>query len=103
MSKKYIRIKHSASNTLIAEGPLGWGITPFEGNLYIDLCNERWQQIRVSADGWEIIDAADSPVIFTRTPSMLPLPLPDVNHGIKDIREEYKKYFNVKVLKKKIN
>jgi hypothetical protein len=35
MSQKQIRIKHSTSNTLIAEGPLGWGITPFEGNLYI--------------------------------------------------------------------
>jgi len=35
MRKKQIRIIHSGSDTLIAEGPLGWGITPFEGNLYI--------------------------------------------------------------------
>ena len=33
--KNHIRIKHSESNTLIAEGPIGWGITPFEVNLYI--------------------------------------------------------------------
>lgn len=26
---------HRPSGTLLAEGPLGWGITPFEGNLYI--------------------------------------------------------------------
>ena len=30
-----VRIKHRGTNTLLADGPLGWGITPFEGNLYI--------------------------------------------------------------------
>ena len=31
-----VRITHRSSGELIAEGPLGfWGITPFEGNLYI--------------------------------------------------------------------
>ena len=32
---KHVRIRHKRSRLLIAEGPLGWGITPFEGNLYI--------------------------------------------------------------------
>ena len=32
---KIIRISHRASGKLIAEGPLGWGITAFEGNYYI--------------------------------------------------------------------
>lgn len=35
MSKSFIRITHSPSRTKIAQGPVGWGITPFEGNLYI--------------------------------------------------------------------
>ncbi|MDH3614886.1 MAG: hypothetical protein OEQ90_00280 [Gammaproteobacteria bacterium] len=30
-----VRIKHSESGTVLAEGPVGWGITPFEGNFYI--------------------------------------------------------------------
>lgn len=30
-----IRITHVPSGEVIAEGPIGWGITPFEGNLYI--------------------------------------------------------------------
>ena len=30
-----IRITHRPTGTLLAEGPLGWGITPFEGNYYI--------------------------------------------------------------------
>jgi len=33
--RKYVRITHQPSGTLLAEGPLGWGITPFEGNYYI--------------------------------------------------------------------
>jgi hypothetical protein len=35
VSRTHIQIRHSASDSLIAEGPLGWGITPFEGNYYI--------------------------------------------------------------------
>jgi uncharacterized protein (DUF427 family) len=31
----HVRIKHRESGLLLAEGPLGWGITPFEGNFYI--------------------------------------------------------------------
>jgi hypothetical protein len=30
-----IRIMHKSSGLLLADGPRGWGITPFEGNFYI--------------------------------------------------------------------
>ncbi len=30
-----IRIVHTETGTVIAEGPKGWGMTPFEGNYYI--------------------------------------------------------------------
>jgi uncharacterized protein (DUF427 family) len=30
-----VRIKHRETGTVLADGPLGWGITPFEGNFYI--------------------------------------------------------------------
>lgn len=30
-----IRIWHRASSILLAEGPRGWDVTPFEGNFYI--------------------------------------------------------------------
>ncbi len=33
--KRNIRIKLRSSGMVIADGPLGWGITPFEGNFYI--------------------------------------------------------------------
>ncbi len=35
MPKKHIRISHRTSGTTLAEGPVGWGSTPFEGNYYI--------------------------------------------------------------------
>jgi uncharacterized protein (DUF427 family) len=35
MTRKTIRITHQPTGALIAEGPRGWGITPFEGNYYI--------------------------------------------------------------------
>ena len=35
MANKILRVTHRPSGTRIAEGPVGWGITPFEGNLYI--------------------------------------------------------------------
>ncbi len=35
MKNRTVRITHSPTGALIAEGPIGWGIAPFEGNLYI--------------------------------------------------------------------
>lgn len=35
MAKPRIRISHRESGAVLAEGPLGWSITPFEGNYYI--------------------------------------------------------------------
>ena len=32
---EHIKITHLPSGDVLAQGPLGWGITPFEGNLYI--------------------------------------------------------------------
>jgi hypothetical protein len=33
--RTFIRITHRPSGTVLADGPKGWGITPFEGNYYI--------------------------------------------------------------------
>ena len=35
MTATHIRLTHRSSGSVLAEGPLGWGITPFEGNFYI--------------------------------------------------------------------
>ena len=35
MSRQFITITHRATGAVLAQGPIGWGITPFEGNYYI--------------------------------------------------------------------
>jgi len=30
-----VRIRHRQTGTVLADGPVGWGITPFEGNYYV--------------------------------------------------------------------
>jgi len=35
MTTKFVRLVHKPTGIKIAEGPIGWGITPFEGNFYI--------------------------------------------------------------------
>ena len=35
MTNKRVRIRFSDTEEIIADGPIGWGITPFEGNYYI--------------------------------------------------------------------
>lgn len=34
-SAKTITIRHTATGAVLASGPRGWGITPFEGNYYV--------------------------------------------------------------------
>ena len=42
--------------------------------VYIDLCNENWEVIRIDNSGWKVIK--ESPVYFTRNGNMKPLPIP---------------------------
>lgn len=36
MVKRHIKIIHKATGIVLAEGPLGWKITQFEGNYYVE-------------------------------------------------------------------
>jgi len=51
---------------------------------YLDLCNESWQVIRIDGTGWRVQD--ESPVMFRRSPAMLPLPLPQAGGNIGMLR-----------------
>ena len=48
----------------------------FRDEIYIDLANDRWEQVRVTKNGCSIISSDKSPVRFIRAPGMLPLPHP---------------------------
>ena len=49
MARRVIRITHRPSGLVIAEGPVGWGITRFEGNFYI---RRKYLRSRDLALGW---------------------------------------------------
>lgn len=42
--------------------------------IWIDMCNDKWQVIHVTADGWKIIDKP--PILFRRYTHQQPLPAP---------------------------
>ncbi len=47
-SMKKIRVSLQSSGELLADGPLGWGITPFEGNYYISRKYLKTDRFRVN-------------------------------------------------------
>ena len=49
-------------------------VAQVDNSMYIDLCNDSWQVIKVDIKGWRVLDK--SPVCFTRTGNMRPLPIP---------------------------
>lgn len=45
------------------------------GVYYIDLCNADWRVVEVTREDWQVLD--ESPVLFRRTSTMQPLPMPE--------------------------
>jgi hypothetical protein len=56
-----------------------------ESKIYLDLCNDSWQVVEVTASGWKVLDK--SPVYFTRSQTMKPLPAPVAGGKIEKLRE----------------
>lgn len=46
------------------------------GNIYVDLANEGWQVVEITASGWRVVDGEAAPVRFRRPRGMLALPTP---------------------------
>ena len=53
------------------------------GNIYIDLCDERWRAVEITKDYWKIVDTP--PVKFLRSDSSLALPVPENDGSLKDL------------------
>jgi hypothetical protein len=51
-------------------------VAEVDGVIYLDLCNEKWEVVRITTKDWVVIQAADCPVRFRRGRGMLPLPHP---------------------------
>ena len=50
-------------------------IAKTEAGYWLDLCNDAWQCVQVTATGWAVVAGAGAP-LFTRSASMRPLPVP---------------------------
>lgn len=51
-------------------------IAKTEGGYWLDLCNDAWQCVQVTATGWAVVAGAGAP-LFIRSSSMRPLPVPE--------------------------
>jgi len=55
-----------------------------EEKIYLDLCNGGWEVIEVTKHGWNVL--RESPVNFRRPKGSLPLPYPDPNGDIDELK-----------------
>jgi hypothetical protein len=60
-------------------------VAEHEGCIYIDLCNEEYEAVEVTPDGWRII--TNPPTRFQRLPEMKALPKPQKGDTIKSLLE----------------
>ena len=65
--------------------------------IYYDLTNKNWQFVRITADGWNVIESNDLPVIFKRYSSQQPQVYPSEPNGYPpDIFDKFIKLINIK-------
>lgn len=82
---------HDAWNTLAAranfegeEHEVHTRVTEANGAVYLDLGNEAWEAVEITATGWRVV--ADPPVRFRREPGMSALPRPVPGGSIAELR-----------------
>ncbi len=56
------------------------------GNVYVDLCNDDWQQVEITPSKWSVIEASVSPVRFRRPDTLRALCTPESGGILSDIR-----------------
>jgi hypothetical protein len=60
-------------------------LAPFEDAIYLDLCDDDWQSVRISPSGWSVVKKP--PVRFRRAPGMKALPAPEHGGSLDELRE----------------
>lgn len=66
------------------EVPVFVRVAEHEGDVYVDLGNERWDAVRVTREGYEVV--AHPPVGFVRKAGSAPLPYPQTGGAIEELR-----------------
>lgn len=65
---------------------LSYRATCHNGAVWVDLGDNTWRAIRVTAEGWSIAESPDVPILFRRFPHMKPLPLPTIDGSLNDLQ-----------------
>ena len=60
-------------------------VAEYENKLYLDLANDKWEAVEISARGWRLLKRP--PIRFRRTPAMEALPVPVAGGSIDALRE----------------
>jgi hypothetical protein len=60
-------------------------IAEADSAIYLDLANDQWQAVEITSDGWQVVD--NPPVKFRRPRGMAPLPTPERNGNLDDLRD----------------
>jgi hypothetical protein len=58
-----------------------------DGKVYIDLCNEKWEAVEISKEGWKIIPSEAIPMKFVRSNAMKELPYPVPGGSVDELKE----------------
>ncbi len=66
------------------EAPVRVASTDDGQTVWLDLCDEVWRAVRITASGWEVIEKP--PVRFVRFPGALPLPEPEHGGSMDELR-----------------
>jgi len=85
-------VVHGLGGRALFEGqtlPVHLRIAELENRLHLDLGNEEWQSVEITADGWTVRDKPK--VRFRRTKGTLALPVPEKGGAIELLR----KYVNI--------
>jgi hypothetical protein len=65
------------------EMPVHLRVAEHEGDVYVDLVDETWEAVRITREGWTVVD--DPPVRFVRKAGFAPLPRPEPGGDIDDL------------------
>jgi hypothetical protein len=64
--------------------PVAIRVAEHEGKIYLDLADEKWQAVEISADGWRVV--SEPPVRFIRRRGMRPIPTPELGGSVEELR-----------------
>ena len=79
-----IETLHAQADAECEQHPVFVRVAETDGAIYLDLANDRWEVVEITASGYRVI--TDPPVRFRRSKAMLPLPKPERGGSVAELR-----------------